>query len=100
LGGGKKGIDKNAFSDWYGKRALTVHYYETEGESDELLPVADFFSRAFARQIGDFVQAAACFKAKVMCDEVSDLPDTDLKSRVGTSNKRPEKRLVETTAYD
>jgi 5-methylcytosine-specific restriction protein A len=100
VGGGKKGIGKGAFLDWYAKDPVKVWHGDTTGESDDVLLVADLSSPHFAKQIEDVVCAVAQFKARVQQDEINSLSIDELQKKIGKAKKKPTKNAIETTAYE
>jgi len=100
VGGGKKGIGKNAFLEWYAKKPVKVWYDEATGESDYILLIADLSSPYFIQQIEDFVSAVAQFKAKLQQDEITSLSIDKLRQKIKKAKKKPKKNTVETTTYE
>lgn len=98
VGGGKKGIGKNTFLEWYRKAPVKVHY-DDSNESDDAILVADLSAPNVAAQLADFVHAVAMFKCKVQQDEISALPNDELKDKLPVSGKKPKKVAVETTVF-
>ncbi|GKT10995.1 HNH endonuclease signature motif containing protein [Desulforhabdus sp. TSK] len=98
VGGGKKGIGKNAFLEWYGKAPVKV-YYDDIKDSDDAILVADLSASNVAGQVADFVHAVAMFKYKVQQDEICSLPNDELKEKLPVSGKKPKKVAIETTTF-
>ena len=98
VGGGKKGIGKNTFLEWYAKPPIKV-FYDDSNESDDAVLVADLSAPNAAGKIADFVEAVAMFKFKVQQDEIRSLPNNELKKKLPVSGKKPKKVAVETTTF-
>ncbi len=63
IGGGRKGVGKNAFQAWY--RGVWVQVYDQDGTEDDVILVATLGSDGLMDQIRCFVQEVAKFKDEV-----------------------------------
>jgi 5-methylcytosine-specific restriction protein A len=100
VGGGKKGIGKGTFLNWYTKKPVKVQYSKTMRDSDDVIPVADLSSPKFGKQITEFVCSVGQFKAKVRQDEISSLSIDELRGKIEKTRKKPKKTTIETTAFE
>lgn len=99
IGGGKKGIGKTEFLNWYAQNTVQVQNSNSENDVDEMLLVANLNSPNIAEQISKFVMAVAEFKLKVQEDEVAALTNSDLINKINSSKPKPKQTTVETQVF-
>lgn len=99
VGGGREGIGKSAFLEWYRQDTVKVHNGDSKGGTDEVLLVADLSSPEIAKQIGTFVMAVSRFKEKTQEDEISTLTNLALAEKVNSSKVKPKRVAVETLVF-
>lgn len=99
IGGGKKGIGKNAFLEWYEQKTVKVHNKKIEDDIDDVLLVADLGSPNIAKQVGMFVTAVAFFKSKIQEDEISELTDLELAEKIKDSNGKLKRTAAEVFVF-
>ena len=63
IGGGRKGIGKNTFLEWYKEDSIQVNFSSSK-KPDNAILVSDLKSSEFTDQIANFVEAVALFKSK------------------------------------
>lgn len=100
VGGGKKGVGKDAFLKWYNQDPTMVQYDEDGQINSEMLVIADLSSKEFITQVTEFVHAVARFKDKVENDELRALSTAALAEKARTSRGRPRKSVAETTTFE
>jgi hypothetical protein len=76
IGGGRKGIGKNAFQSWY--RGVWVQVYDRDATGDDVILVATLGSEGLLDQIRCFVQEVAKFKNEVTLGSLRRAPRGDV----------------------
>lgn len=76
IGGGRKGIGKNAFQSWY--RGVWVQVYDQDATRDDVILVATLGSKGLLDQIRCFVQEVAKFKSEVTSGSLRRAPREDV----------------------
>lgn len=99
IGGGKKGIGKASFMEWYsGKRVKFIDPSRDDGEEQAIL-VADLDSSEFLVQLESFVNAVHRFKASHNTDDPTSMSDTELRRRAATAPAKPKSSTTVGVVY-
>ena len=99
VGGGKKGIGKTAFLEWYsGDKVKFVDPSHELGE-EEAIPVANLGSSRFLTQIESFVDAVHRFKAAHTADDPTQMSDDDLRKKATAAPAKPKSLTTVSVAY-
>lgn len=103
VGGGRKGIGKAAFLEWYSKKAIQpmVEFHDPshEGKEDWAILVADLESRQFLTQLETFVDAVYRFKASRGGDEPSGMSNDELEAKAAAAPKKPRSSTTVGVSY-
>ncbi len=78
IGGGRKGIGKKAFKNWY--RGKWVKVYDELGNQEEAILISSLKSKYLSVRIRDFVKEVASFKQEVTSGKTSRSPQKINKS--------------------
>lgn len=95
IGGGRKGVGKEAFLNWYRQPRVAV----SDGSSSSTaLKVADIDAPNASHHIADFVEAVFRFKSQSEVEEIAGLSDSELERRAGKGRTEPKRTAVESLA--
>lgn len=103
VGGGRKGIGKNAFLSWYPSPTITV--YDEKEHEEQALIVGSINSAAFIDETANFIQNVALFREIVTSGEINEstfLSDEELTNRAteSSSTLRPKKKSTKTETFE
>ena len=99
IGGGKKGIGKSSFIEWYpGTKVEFIDPSHDYGEESAIL-VADLDSERFLIQLEDFVDAVHRFKISRKADDPTKMSDTELTKKAATAQTKPKSSTTAGVAY-
>lgn len=100
IGGGKKGIGKSSFIEWY--PGTKVEFFDPsydDGEESAIL-VADLDSGRFLIQLEDFVDAVHRFKATGKADDPTRISDAELTKKAATAPKKPKSYTAASVVFE
>ena len=100
IGGGKKGIGKSSFIEWY--PGTEVEFFDPsydDGEEAAIL-VADLDSERFLIQLEDFVDAVHRFKAKGKADDPTRISDSELTKKAAAAPKKPKSYTTASVVFE
>ena len=100
VGGGKKGIGKSSFIEWY--PGTKVNFFDPShdyGEESAIL-VADLDSEKFLIQLEDFVNAVHRFKAMGKADEPTRMSDAELTKKAAIARKKPKSYTTASVVFE
>lgn len=89
VGGGKKGVGKTAFLDWYDGKLCEFTYNAGSLDIENGIVIADLGQENIAQTISNFVQSVALFKSEVAASDESNLTDDELKKKAKAAQKKP-----------
>lgn len=72
IGGGRRGIGKDAFKNWY--RGKWIGVYDDSGNQEEAILISSLSSKGLATKIHRFVKEVAQFKEEVKSGSTSRMP--------------------------
>jgi len=103
IGGGRKGIGKNAFLGWYEPVIQQVH--SGDGKTEEALIITSLKSKLFIGGLTSFIEKVSQFKVLAtngIITEATYIPDQELDSKTPNDedDKKPKKKKVSTTGYE
>jgi len=103
VGGGRKGIGKNAFLSWYQPTMQQV--INDKGKIEEALIITSLKPKKFINGLTSFIEKVSRFKVLAttgVITETTYISDEDLNSKISSneSNKKPKKKQVKTTSYE
>ena len=103
VGGGRKGIGKNAFIKWYKKptQSISVGNKKTK----QVIIISELNSKSFTKDLSEFIKNVAKFKIIAAAGEINEatmLSDKELEEKAlnSQSKKKPKKSKGTTTVYD
>ncbi|MDE0127950.1 MAG: HNH endonuclease signature motif containing protein [Gammaproteobacteria bacterium] len=99
IGGGKKGIGKKEFVDWY--RGTKVEFFDPsrdDGEESAIF-VADLDSEDFLIDLEEFVDAVQRFKTFCKTGDPSRIPNTDLRMKAAAAPAKPKSKATVAVVY-
>lgn len=100
IGGGKKGIGKSSFIEWYpGTKVEFFDPSHDDGDESAIL-VADLDSERFLIQLEDFVDAVRKFKALRKADDPTRMSDAELTKKAATAPKKPKSYTTAIVVYE
>jgi 5-methylcytosine-specific restriction enzyme A len=99
VGGGKKGIGKEAFLAWCKTKPIPVTHSASAAPHHAVV-VADLASPNMVDQLASFIETVAKFKANVREEELSGLPTKKLLEKLANGKKKPKKTAVESTSFE
>jgi hypothetical protein len=82
IGGGRKGIGKESFKDWY--RGSSMKVYESNGTGDEAILIGPLGTGRLVTPLRTFVREVAQFKDEVVSGSLSRQPSRDATDRAFT----------------
>lgn len=89
VGGGKKGVGKTAFLDWYDGNLCEFTYNDGSADSEKGIVIADLSQENIAQTISSFVQSVALFKSEIAASVEPNLSHDELKRKAKAARKRP-----------
>lgn len=99
VGGGKKGIGKKEFVDWY--EGTQVEFFDPsrdDGEESAIF-VADLDSADFLIELEEFVDAVQRFKISRKTGDLSEMPETDLRMKAAAAPAKPKSQATIAVVY-
>lgn len=72
IGGGRSGIGKDAFKNWY--RGKWIDVYDDSGNQEKAILISSLSSEGLATKIHEFVKEVAQFKEEVTSGSISRMP--------------------------
>lgn len=100
IGGGRKGIGKNTFLEWYQKKPTTV--VDDKNKSQPAILIGNISSKSIVLKLHEFVKDVYIFKQMVSSGEINEstyLPDEDLLKIANLGVENPKKTKSSTTTY-
>jgi len=102
IGGGRKGIGKNSFVNWYSKPFTEI---QNGTDVEEALLVGEITKNDFPNKLAKFVQGIAEFKLFATSDDVNEasfLSDSELEEKATSSNgkSKPKRKEIIRGGYD
>lgn len=103
VGGGRKGIGKNAFLGWYESDVQQVD--SGDGKTEEALIITSLKPKDFIGGLTSFIEKVSQFKVLAtsgIITEATFIPDQELDSKLPNDeeDKKPKKKKVSTTGYE
>ena len=89
VGGGKKGVGRTSFMEWYPGTQVTFSDPSHAYEEESAVLVADLHSNEFLSQIESFVDAVRTFKSADDRDDLRQVSDADLQQKAETAPAMP-----------
>lgn len=100
VGGGRRGIGKKAFINWYSQQFIKVR---NDSEIEEALLVGEILKKDFIRNLAGFIQNIANFKLFATSDEVNEasfLSDVELEEKTKGKKNKPNRKETVTAGYE
>ncbi len=100
VGGGRKGIGKNAFVNWQSHKFVEI---QNDSEVEQALVVGSISNDDFVNHLEGFVKSISEFKLFATSEEVNDasfLSDRELEEKCKGKNNKPNKKKTITTVYE
>jgi len=94
LGGGKKGVGKEAFLDWYDGDLCEFRYNSGSLYNESGIVIADLDQENIAKTISNFVQSVALFKSEIAASGGPNLSDGELEKKAKAARKNPKSRTT------
>lgn len=89
VGGGKKGVGKAAFLDWYDGELCEFTYGADSSDIEKGIVIADLEKENIAKTISNFVRSVALFKSEVAVSGGPNLSDAELEKKAKAVRKNP-----------
>lgn len=100
VGGGRKGIGKKAFVNWYSHSFVKI---KNGSEIEEAILIGDITKKDFTKKLAKFVQSIASFKAFATSNEANEasfLSDNELINKIDNKRKKTIKIKVTTHVHE
>jgi len=98
VGGGKRGVGKDAFLEWSQLTLTSVQL--PSGKLIDAVLVGKIESPSLSSDVARFVYAVANFKAAISNQEITDPPSTELEASENSENSPPRSAVVQTTVFN
>lgn len=99
IGGGKKGIGKKEFVDWYAGTQVEFFDPSRDDGEESAIFVADLDSEDFLIELEEFVDAVRRFKASGKAADLTRLSETDLRRKATAARAKPKSSAVVRVVY-
>ena len=100
IGGGRQGIGRAAFMEWYPRDRVTFRDPSRADEEEVAILVAYLESSRFLIQPESFVDAVLRFKASRRTDEPTRMSDNDLRQKAAAARPKPKSATTVVVAYE
>jgi len=100
VGGGRKGVGKNSFLQWYSQNSIPVK--DSDDGDHRAIKIGEISSEGFIVDLAVFVKAVWQFKQYVTSGDINEstfLSDQELKDRANADTGKPEKKKTVTNGY-
>ena len=99
IGGGRRGIGRASFLEWYSGRKVTFVDPSHNNEEELAIFVADLESRRFLSQLESFVDAVHRFKESRGTDDPTRMSDDDVKKKAAAAPAKPKSSATAGVVY-
>ena len=102
IGGGRKGIGKDSFLQWYSNDLISVKDSDGENKDHLAIKIGEITSKNFLADLAIFVKAVWQFKQFIKSGDINEstfLSDQELKDLANADTGKPEKKEIKTNSY-
>ena len=100
LGGGRKGIGKTSFMEWYTGTQVGFFDPSRDDGKESAFLVADLESSEFLTQLEAFVDAVHRFKASRKADDTAGMSDAELTKKAASAPKKPKSYTTASAVFE